>query len=143
MKMYKPLTIFLSGAVKNQEDEGKGWRKSAIEKIKTTADWADQIVEIVDPTDYFSYSEKRHMHDKQVMDYYFWRIENSDIVLVNLNDSEGSCGTCMELAHAADHRIPIIGFGESKVYNWTIPLLQAHFPNITEAIDYLRDFYFR
>lgn len=96
---------------------------------------------IVNPLQYFSYKEKKHKHDKQVMSYYFDRIRHSDIVLANLNNSEDSCGTCMELQYAFDHGISIIGFGTENVYNWTVPLTQVQFQNSTEAIDYIRDYY--
>ena len=139
--MSKPITIYLAGGCKNEPDEGKGWRREATEKIRTTAGWEEKRVEVIDPTEYFSYSGKRHKHDKQVMDYYYWRIRNSDVVLVNLNRSEDSCGTCMELQYASDKEIPIVGFGTEGVYNWTIPLAQVQFSTLTEAIDYLRDYY--
>lgn len=142
----KTLKIYLAGPCKNVEDEGRGWREKVAEKLASIADWSEDPpihIEVFDPTKYFSYSEKKHKTDHQVMSYYYHNIKDSDLVLVNLNDTESSCGTCMELQYAADHDIPIVGFGSDNMYAWALCHLEVQFPNATEALDYIRDYYIK
>ena len=128
------LKIYLAGASKYEADEGLGWRKTL------QSDWGE-TTNIINPLDYFRYSENWHQNDKQVKEFYLSRIRKSDVVLVNLNNSDSSCGTCQEIQYARDHDIPIIGFGHDNVYNWLLVDCQCVFDTAEEAMEYIIDYY--
>lgn len=132
--MRKP-EIYLAGASKNEPDEGSGWR----ERLRN--DWREMDAHIINPLDFFRYSEDWHQSDKQVKQYYLSRIKNCTVVLVNLNNSDSSCGTCQEVQYAVDHDIPVIGFGHENVYNWLLVDCQCVFDTAEEAMEYICDYY--
>jgi len=129
--------VYLAGASKHEADEGMGWRQT-IER-----DWGfkESDLWIVNPLNYFRYSENWHQSDKQVKQYYLSRIKHCDVVLVNLNNSDSSCGTCQEIQYAVDHDVPVIGFGTEHVYNWLLVDCQCVFDTAEEAIEYITEYY--
>lgn len=137
MRCHKKCVIYLAGSCKCEADEGRGWRKQLQRDYKD-----DDFVEIINPLEYFSYSMGVHKTNKQVKEYYLSRIRNSDVLLVNLNNSNQSCGTCQEVQYAVDHDIPVIGFGTENVYAWLSEVdCQVVFDDINEAMDYIVDYY--
>lgn len=128
--------IYLAGASKHEPDEGTGWREE-LEK-----DFCEEeSIEIINPLKYFKYSENWHQSDKQVKYYYLSRIKRSDLILVNLNNSDSSCGTCQEIQYAVDCGIPVIGFGTVNIYNWLKVDCQCVFNTVDEAMEYIVDYY--
>lgn len=132
----KKFEIYLAGGCKHEEDEGMGWRDLVTQQY-------DDIygIKIINPLKYFSYSTKRHQSDRHVKQYYFSRIKKCDCVLVNLNNSEKSCGTCQEVQYAVDNDIPVIGFGKDNVYSWLLIDCQCVFDSAEEAMDYIIKYY--
>lgn len=141
---YKSLLkVYFAGPCKNVENEGREWREKVTLRLQQNAEWTGTSVKVFNPLDYFSYTDKTGKTDHQVMSYYMHNIKNSDVVLVNLDNTEVSGGTCMEVQYAADHDIPIIGFGTENIYPWILCHLEVQFANATEALDYIRDYYMR
>lgn len=141
--MSKIIDIYLAGGCKHEEDEGIGWRQKAVQMFNAATEDKEDTVRVINPVDYFSYSEQKHQSDSQVKNYYMDQIRNSRIVLVNLNRSDVSCGTCMECQLAKDNNIPIIGFGTEDIYPWLLVDCQVSFPSMLQAIDYISDYYVR
>ena len=139
--MSEVIKIFLSGGCKNETDEGVGWRQKAVQMIRTATEDKELKVKVINPVDFFSYSEQKQQNDAQVKRYYLDQILHARLVLVNLNRSDVSCGTCMECQFAKDHNIPIIGFGTENVYPWLLVDAQAVFPSMLQAIDYIAEYY--
>lgn len=134
--------IYLAGACYNEPDEGRAWREKATEILKQVESWVDKNVVVINPTQYFSYSENKHKTHKQVKNFYMNKIRNCDLVLCNLNNSAASVGTGQEVQFAVDHHIPVIGFGTENVYPWIEEVdCDVVFSNMVEAIDYIRDYY--
>lgn len=133
----KTLEIYLAGACKYENDEGLSWR----EELKNNWEDQDLGIHLINPLDYFRYSENWHQNEKQVKQYYFSRIRKSDVLLVNLNNSDSSCGTCQEVQYAIDHEIPVIGFGHENVYNWLTIDCQCIFDSAEEAMEYIVTYY--
>ena len=50
------------------------------------------------------------------MNYFLHKVSKSDLLLVNLDNSNSSVGTGMEVQKAFDTGIPIIGFGTKNIY---------------------------
>lgn len=135
------LNIYLAGACKHLADEGAGWRNEAVKKINTIAEWDGKSVNVINPIKYFSYNANKHKTHRQVKDFYMYKIRTSDVVLVNLNDSDMSVGTGQELQAAVMYGIPIVGFGTENIYPWLEVDCQVVFDSLTVAIDYIRDYY--
>lgn len=109
--------------------------------FETATEDKETKVKVVNPTDFFTYSENKHQSDKQVKWFYLDQISHCRIVLVNLARTENSVGTGQELQHAFDKEIPIIGFGDENVYPWLKVDCQCIFPSMLQAIDYIIDNY--
>lgn len=123
-------------------DEGKEWREEITTKLETVAEWSNRKIKIINPTKYFSYKERKHKTQKQVKEFYMGKISRCDIVICNLNNTDTSPGTAQELQFSVDHHIPIIGFGNNSVYPWLSEVdCQVVFDTMSEAIDYVRDYY--
>lgn len=137
------IRIYLAGGCKNEPDEGKLWRQKAVQIFNQAANDKYFRVKIINPTDYFSYSEAKHQSDKQIKEYYMDQIRNARLVLANLDNSVNSIGTGQELQHAVDNGVPVIGFAtdDSTVYPWLKTDCQCVFPSMLQAIDYIVDYY--
>ena len=134
--------IYLAGACKKIPDEGAAWREQATVILNQAAEWKDSKVIVVNPLDYFTYAENKQKSHKQVKNFYLNQIRKSDVVLVNLSQTNSSPGTAQEVQFAVDNDIPVIGFGTSEVYPWISDVdCDVTFENITEAINYIRDYY--
>lgn len=139
--MSEIIRIYLAGGCKNEPDEGREWRERAVQMFKAATENTDVKIKVINPVDYFSYSEQNHQSDSQVKNYYMDQILHSRIVLANLNHSDVSCGTCMECQYAKDNKIQIISFGTEDIYPWLVVDSQVVFPSMLQAIDYIVDKY--
>ncbi len=142
--MGNKIKIYLAGACKCLEDEGREWRERATKMLEQAAEWQDISIKVINPLDYFSYSEHKHKTHKQVKSFYTNKILNSNVLLCNLNDSDSSVGTGQEVQFAVCNKIPVIGFGRDRVYPWLAEVdCEVVFDTLTEACDYIRDYYMR
>ena len=132
--------IYLAGPVKYEEDGGTGWRQD-VYKYSKNRDWTSY--KVFDPTEWFAYSDENiyHLSDRQVREYYFHAIKNSELVLVNLSGTDRSIGTGMEVQYAVDHDIPVIGFGDTDVYPWIADSCTVRFNTLKEALYYIEIYY--
>lgn len=142
--MSNKIQIYLAGACKNIEDEGAEWRARATKMLEQAAEWQNINLKVINPLDYFSYAEHKHKTHKQVKAFYMNKILKSDLVLINLVDSDGSVGSGQEVQFAVCNNIPVIGFGRDRVYPWIAEVdCEVAFDTMTEAVDYIRDYYMR
>jgi hypothetical protein len=96
---------------------------------------------IVSPTDFYSFEEKKHKTEREVMDYDLWLIKNSTLIVVNL-DYPNSIGTAIELYEANKKlNIPVIGFGTTINHPWIEGCVNVKFDTMDEVIDYIFEFY--
>lgn len=139
----KKLTVYLFGACKCLEDEGSQWREEITTKLEKVAEWCGCEIDIINPLKYFSYSSNKHKTNKQVKEYYLSRIKKCDLLIGCLDESDKSVGSGMEVQFATDYGIPCIGFGTKNIYPWIAEVdCQVVFDTMTEAVDYIRDYYF-
>lgn len=129
------LKVYLSGSVKNAEDGFQSWRS----KCLMLAEDYDMNLNIIDPINYFDYSNNKPKTDKQCQDLFMWQIERCDILLCNLDGSDVSVGTGMEIEHAFCNNIPIIAFGSKPDtwYNWAKTRSAVIFETLDEALEYI------
>ena len=136
-------SIYLAGACRGLEDLGTHWRLQAQELFDDFLDIFPEFkIRIYDPTEYFSRDGGDAISNKQIKNFYLHHaIKKSDLVLVNLNDTQYSVGTGQELQYAVDNNIPVIGFGKENVYEWLPEDCDVVFNTLKEAVDYIVDFY--
>ncbi len=99
------------------------------------------LFHMVSPTDYYSFEEKKHKTEREVMEYDLWVVKNSTLIVVNL-DYPNSLGTAIELYEANKHcEIPVIGFGTKENHPWIEECVNVKFDTMDEVIDYIMEFY--
>lgn len=141
--MSNTIYIYLAGACKHVEDEGKAWREKITRMLEQAAEWKNVKVKVINPVEYFSYSETKHKTHKQVKSFYMNKIKKCDLVIINLDGSDMSVGSGQEVQFAVCNNIPVIGFGKTNVYPWIAEVdCEVTFDTMTEAVDYCRDYYF-
>lgn len=133
--------IYLSGAIKNTPLSFQEWRDAASELLDTCSLFVN--VKVLDPNVFFNYTEKLPKTEKQCLDLFMWLVDKSDLVLVNLDYSNQSCGTCMEIERAFCHNKPIISFGSTPQtwYSWARERSTVIFDTLEDAIQYVWDAY--
>lgn len=136
----KTLKVYLSGSVKLVEEDFQDWRRKCLE-FKPCGLY--QGLNFVDPIAYFNYTNKLPKTDKQCIDLFTWQIEQCDLLLVNLDSSDISVGSAMEIEHAFCKNIPIIGFGKNPNtwYSWAKERASAIFDTLEAALDYITKSY--
>ena len=140
MPQNSKLNIYTAGAMKNVSDSiAKKWRYDIFAYMEREE--APAFVFI--PQDYFDYVNVRHKTEKQVLDYFFHQIEQSDLMIVNLDYTNSSVGTAMEICHAHDYNIPIIGLSvnNEEVYPWCSEMCTVVFDNLDGLLEYINTYY--
>lgn len=134
------LKVYLSGSVKNADSDFQNWRDYCVSVERNEL---FNNLKFIDPIHCFNYTNKIPKTDKQCLDLFMWYIEQSDIILINLDGTDKSIGTAIEAEHAFCHNIPIIGFGEKPEtwYNWIETRCSAIFEDVTETVDYISYYY--
>lgn len=133
----RKLKVYLSGSTKHENDNFQAWRK----KCMSYNNYYD--VCCVDPISYFNYKSKLPQTDQQCLDLFMWQLNHCDVLLVNLDNTSISCGSCMEIEHAFCKGIPIIGFGKNEHtwYNWAETRASVIFDNLEDAMEYIISYY--
>lgn len=130
--------VYLSGSVANSPEDFQNWRD-----IDNGPRYKYMYMLLIDPMKYFDYTYNAPITDKQCMDHFMWLIDQSDVLLVNMDNSKNSVGTGMEVEHAYKNGIPIIGFGkdENTWYPWIKERTSVIFQNREDAVDYIYQYY--
>ena len=134
------LKVYLSGSVKHTSEDFQSWR-TRCQMLSYNGYYTN--LDFIDPNSYFNYTNKQPTTDKQCLDLFMWQVKQCDVVLCNLDYSNISIGTSMEVEHAYCHGIPIIGFGEKVEthYPWIKERCSVILKDLDEAIDYINDTY--
>lgn len=131
------LNVYLSGNVRNVDESFQNWRDECLNYVQYYNN-----LNFIDPIKFFNYTDKKPLTDKQCIDLFMYMIEKSDVLLVNLDNSNSSCGTMMEIEHAYCNNIPIIGFGiYESWYNWAEERCSITFEDLEGAISYISSTY--
>lgn len=143
--MKENFRIYMAGACRGLPDEGKTWRKEAekyFAKVNELELSCFYNVQTYDPTKYFRRDGSDSVSDRQVKNFYLkGLIKNCNMILVNLDNTNYSVGTGIELEYAKSHEIPIVGFGGSDTYEWFPDYCDVIFENQDEAMSYICDYY--
>lgn len=129
--------IYLAGGMSNLTwEEQNEWR----EYIKKKLNYKN--LDIINPTDFYNYEKKRHITEREVMEFDLHKVRTSDLIIVNFNNPN-SIGTAMELMLAKELKIPVVGLIEHKynVNSWLKECCNRIFFSRKDLIKYVKEFY--
>ena len=130
------MLVYLSGSCKNVSvEERDSWRNYIEESL------IDGDIKVFNPNKKFSYDKNDPGNSKLVMDYFLQFVDRSDVVVVNLNNSDLSVGTGMEVMRAVDKGKFIIGFGDTNVYDYIRDCCSVVFADIDEVVDFVKSYF--
>jgi len=137
--------IYLSGPMSGLPFEMQmAWRRDFIDIVGDRAECFNPPAHFSDyyidnnVTDFSGYKS-----DREVMDFDLWNLEESDIVVVNFDDSPLSLGTMAEVAIAYACRIPVFGFCKNpdKLHPWQRDMCYRMFESYKTCAIYLLNHY--
>lgn len=132
--------IYTAGATKNvSKDESHNWRKATRDCLEKVDEKYN--VNVFIPDESFNYDTLLPKTERQCMNYFLYKVSESNLLLVNLNNSSLSVGTGMEVQKAIDTGIPIIGFGTENVYPWIKEHCDIVFEDKYDALLYIKEYY--
>ena len=142
----RKLKIYLAGAMSGLTfEEMYKWRAYLKNKLVSIAGHRGYKACVVNPVDFYNFEEARYQSDREVKDYDLSHVLSSDIVIVNLDGLSTSDGTKYELHDARKANIPVIAFGDYKLYEdlhpWTKDNITRVEKNAEDVIEYIKDFY--
>ena len=143
----KELKIYIAGKMSGYTfEQMNDWRVDITSKLKNAAYYAGKNINVINPVDYYNFSEVRYQSDIEVEEYDLAHVISSDIIIVNLKGLQSSIGTIIELHDAHyHHKIPVIAFGDKNLYDKLHPWIKNDITRVENGIDdvieYIKDFY--
>ena len=122
------------------------WRDELKSRLENIAKWRDVEIDVINPVIFYNFDEKRHQSEIEVEDFDLAHVKSSDVIIVNLDGLESSIGTIIELHDAHyNNKIPVIAFGDKKLYNklhpWIKNAITRVEKDIDDVVEYMGDFY--
>lgn len=143
----KKLKIYEAGKMSGASfDEMNNWRQELKTQLLLAAEISGYQIQVINPVDYYNFKEKKYQSEAEVMEYDLAHATTSNIVVVNLDGLNSSDGTKIELHDAMYHnRIPVIAFGDKKLYENLHPWIKENITRVEESIEdvvrYIQEFY--
>jgi len=137
METYR---IYLAGGMSDVSfEESNIWRSTASEWLNSRE--CNYHVEAINPNDYFNFLNKRYETEEEIRRFDIRKVDNSNLILVNLNGK--SLGTAMELQHAYDKGIGIVGYKDDGegLHPWLRCVCDRVFYDLKSSLKYIDDFY--
>lgn len=141
----RDFQIYLAGKTGGlTQVEANGWRNNVKNILENYESRRFNNIRVINPNDFFNYYKTLHKSHKQIKRFFMSQIDKSDLVIVNLNNSNSSVGTGQELEHARMKGIPIIGYGIENIYLWESEEdCDVVFNTEEECVEYVLDYYLR
>lgn len=141
----RDFQIYLAGKTGGlTQAEANGWRNNVKNILENYESKRFGNIRVINPNDFFNYYKTLHKTHKQIKRFFMNQIDKSDLVIVNLNNSNSSVGTGQELEHARMKEIPIVGYGTENIYSWESEEdCDVVFNTEEECVEYVLDYYLR
>lgn len=137
----KDFVCYLAGQMTGITfEESNIWRETAKEWLEHIE--CDSNVFVINPNDYYNFKSQTYTSQKEIIRFDLNKVRNSNLILVNL--SGFSIGTAMELQHAYDNLIPIIGYKDddsTELHPWLEFVCDRVFEDLNSALEYINDYY--
>lgn len=142
----RELKIYLAGKMAGLDFTSMNqWRKRIKNALNLAAEYKGYKLDVVNPVDFYNLESIRYQSDKEVKDYDLAHVLSSDIIIVNLEGLATSDGTKYELHDARKANIPVIAFGDYKLFEdlhpWTKDNITRVEKDMEDVIEYIKDFY--
>ena len=142
----RELKIYLAGKMGGLSfEEMNCWRKRLKNSLNLASEFRSYKLNVVNPVDFYNFESNRHQSEREIKDYDLAHVLSSDIVVVNLDGLATSDGTKYELHDARKSNIPVIAFGEYKLYeelhNWTKDNITRVENDMEGVVEYIKEFY--
>lgn len=136
----KEFKIYLCGGMSGLSmEEQNTWRETCKEWLLRQE--CDYDIVVINPCDYFSFFDKRHQSEKEVMNYDLNHVRTSNLLLTNFN-VPNSIGSAIEMFLSKELHIPVIGINMGEeIHPWILECVDRMFNNEKDALEYIRDFY--
>ena len=136
----KDFKIYLCGGMSGLSiDEQNIWREVCKEWLLSQE--CDYNVTVINPCDYFSFFNKRHQSEREIMNYDLNHVRTSNLLLTYFN-APNSIGSAIEMYLAKELHIPVIGINKgNEIHPWILECVDRMFDNENDALEYIREFY--
>ena len=136
----KNKKIYLCGGMSNLSmEEQNRWREACKEWL--LAQECDYHLTVINPCDYFSFFNKKHSSEKEIMNYDLNHVRSSNLLLTYFN-SPNSIGSAIEMFLAKELHIPVIGINKNEeIHPWILECVDRMFDNEKDALEYIKEFY--
>lgn len=134
------LKIYLAGQMTGIDfDTSNIWRSTAKEWLENRE--CNYKVTVINPNDYYNFKTYNQVSEKEIIRFDLHKVRTSDLVLVNLNGF--SLGTAMELQHAIDNGVPVIGYKDDGeiLHPWLEYTCDRVFNSLTGVLEYIKSYY--
>lgn len=99
--------VWLCGASEKVSfEESNKWREESVKWFEDNSN----CFRAWNPNSFYNYSEQLHKSDTEIIRFCNNKVDQADVILVNLQSIRQSVGSIMEIAWARFMRKPIIGF---------------------------------
>ncbi len=127
-------------------DEMNTWRQDLRVQLQLCAEVTGYKIWVINPVDFYNFEEKKYQSEEEVREYDLAHVISSDIIIVNLDGLCDSDGSKIELHDAKyHHRIPVIAFGNRRLYENLHPWIKSNITrveeNIEDVVRYIQEFY--
>ena len=136
----KDFKIYLAGQMTGiSYDESNIWRTTAKEWLESRE--CNYHIKAINPNDYYNFVSQTYVSDKEIIRFDLHKVRTSDLILVNLNGL--SLGTAMELQHAIDNKVPVIGYKDDGefLHPWLDYTCDRVFNSLTGVLEYIKTYY--
>ena len=143
----RELVIYECGEMSNCKsfEEMNTWRVCLKTAIKQIAENVGINVRVTNPVDYYNFREQRHQTELEPMKFDLAKVNESDLVVVNLDGLKTSIDSIIECYEAWKSNIPVLAFGNKEDYEnlhpWVQCCITRRDKNYRECINYISDFY--
>ena len=142
----RELVIYECGRMSGLSfEEMNTWRVCLKTDIKQIAENVGINVRVTNPVDYYNFREQRHQTELEPMKFDLAKVNESDLVVVNLDGLKTSIDSIIECYEAWKSNIPVLAFGNKEDYEnlhpWVQCCITRRDKNYRECINYISDFY--
>ena len=117
------------------------WRKECKDRLESTE--CNYKVKAINPCDYYSFREIRHVSEREIFNYDLNHVRTSNLVLTYFN-APNSIGSAIEMFLAKELHIPVIGINpnnEKNIHPWILECVDRMFSDMGSALEYIQRFY--
>ncbi|MFC0903697.1 hypothetical protein ACFHWD_03210 [Clostridium sp. MT-14] len=137
------MFIYLAGAMSyydciHQFELATRWRDEAVNKLKVCG-YNDR--DIFNPCK--NYNINKTFDSRGVVYQNIFYLSKASLIILNMKDLDKSPGTLFEICYAILYHIPVIAFGESKLYEQphVHESITIKFATMDEVLKYIKNMY--